>query len=388
MTAVQATALIIFVCAAILAVYILVGYPLLLALLARHPRPVRRHPQQPSVSILLPIRNGAPFVEAKLRSLLSLDYPRELIEILVISDASDDGTDDLVRQFASEGVRLLRVPRGGKPAALNAGIPQLNHEILLLTDVRQIVAPDSLRHLVACFADPQVGVVSGTLLIRAGENQEAQDVGLYWRFETWIREQLSAIDSMLGATGPFYAMRRDLAVPIPPEVLLDDVYLPLSAFFRGYRLIVEPAAKAYDFPTSLHSEFRRKVRTLAGNYQLLKHYPNLLTPANRMWLHYVSYKLGRLALPWLLIALFASSLFLPWPWRTFTITLQLLAYAPALVDPAVPEQSPLKRLTSPIRSFAVMMAAALCAVSVIFVPPQSLWKETRVQGIKSVSSRS
>src|SRR5205085_1070151 len=105
--------------------------------------------------------------------------------------------------------------------------------------------------------------------------------------------------SIPGATGCIYAMRRNLAVPLPSGVLLDDVFLPFAAFFKGFRLILEPAAKAYDSPTSLDTEFRRKVRTQAGVYQLLRYYPQLLGPGNRMWLDFCSHKLGRLALPWL-----------------------------------------------------------------------------------------
>ena len=110
-------------------------------------------------------------------------------------------------------MRLLRVEHGGKCAALNAAIPQSKNEILLLTDVRQVVAPDSLQAMIDCFADPTVGAVSGELLIREGERHDEADTGLYWRFETWIRKKLSAIDSIFGATGPFYSLRRELAVP-------------------------------------------------------------------------------------------------------------------------------------------------------------------------------
>ena len=95
-----------------------------------------------------------------------------------------------------------------------------------------------------------MGAVSGELIIRKGASHDEADIGLYWRYETWIRNRLSDIDSIFGATGPFYALRRELAVPIPPDQLLDDMYLPLAAFFRGYRLIVEPRARAFDYPTS------------------------------------------------------------------------------------------------------------------------------------------
>jgi poly-beta-1,6-N-acetyl-D-glucosamine synthase len=228
-----------------------------------------------------------------------------------------------------------------------------------------------------------VGVVSGELLIRHGDSREETNIGLYWRFESWIRNRLSDIDSMLGATGPFYAIRRELMVPMPPETLLDDLYVPLAAFFNGFRLVVEPAAKAYDDPTSLSTEFRRKVRTLAGNYQIMQQYPALLTPRNRMWFHYLSYKLGRLLLPFALIAIAITSFWLPFRWMVVSaLGLQATVYGLAIFDYFdgwLPEQSIPKRLSSVARTFVVMMLAALCALSVLFVPPQKLWTPTKTR---------
>ena len=221
----------------------------------------------------------------------------------VVSDGSTDDTDAIALSFADRGVSLLRVPHGGKPAALNAAIPAASGEILVLTDVRQELAVDCLQTLVNNFADPAVGVVSGHLIIRRGASRDESEVGLYWRYETWIRDNLSRLDSMFGATGPIYAIRKNLARPLPPDILLDDMALPLFAFFEGWRLIVEPAARAYDVPTGRDVEFTRKVRTLAGNWQLLRYQPKLLTPANRMLWHYLSYKLGRLLLPFFLMTI-------------------------------------------------------------------------------------
>lgn len=359
--------------------YVLFGYPVLLRLLAtRRARPIAKEHRRPAVSVVIPVHNGAAFLAAKLESVLALDYPAHLVEIFVVSDGSTDGTDRIAGEFAPSGVRLLRVPRGGKPAALNAAIPHTSGEILVLTDVRQALAPDSLQWLVDCFADPSVGVVSGELVIRSGITQDEQDTGLYWRYESRIREHLAALDSIFGATGPFYALRRELFVPIPPDMLLDDVYLPLSAFFRGYRLVVETRARAYDYPTSRHTEFRRKVRTLAGNYQILLAYPRLLTPSNRMWFHFVSYKLGRLLLPFALLAVGGASFGLPAPWSWAAIAMQAVLYALALFEPLLPEATLLRRLASLIRTFVVLVAAALCALAVFFVPARSLWKETRI----------
>jgi hypothetical protein len=231
-----------------------------------------------------------------------------------------------------------------------------------------------------CFADPAVGVVSGELTIREGNNLEESNIGVYWKFESWIRNRLSDLDSMMGATGPFYAIRRELMVRMPAETLLDDLYVPLAAFFRGYRLVVEPAAKAYDDPTSLSTEFRRKVRTLAGNYQIMRQYPGLLTSRNRMRFHYLSYKLGRLLLPFALIIIAVTCFWLPSRWMVITaVAAQVAIYGLAFLDERLDEESILKRLSSAARTFVVMMLAALCALSVFFVSPQKLWTPTKTR---------
>ena len=237
------------------------------------------------------------------------------MEIMVVSDASTDDSEAIATEFASRGVQLMRVPRGGKAAALNAAIPRLKGEILVLTDVRQALAPDSLRLLIACFADPTVGAVSAELHILQGERHEESDFGLYWRYEIWMRKHMSRIGSTFGTNGPYYAMRRELAEPIPPDTLIDDVVMLLPCLFRGYRIILEPGAKAFDFPTTLKSEFRRKLRTLGGLWQVFLRHPKLLSSANPMRFHFVSQKVGRLFLPYALLLLTLSAFGLPPPWR-------------------------------------------------------------------------
>ena len=220
-------------------------------------------------------------------------------------------------------------------------------------------------------------MVSGELKIRRGDSAGAADVGLYWRMETWIRNRLSLVDSMFGATGPIYALRRELFVPVPESILLDDMYLPLAAFFRGYRLLMEESAIAWDLPTSAETEFTRKVRTLAGNYQLLAHYPGLLLPwRNRLWLHYLSYKMGRLLLPWLLMAILLGSFFVPAPLMYYALTLQGMVYALALADPLIGQTNLLKSASSPLRTFCLMMLAAMSAVRIFWTDPRSLWVVT------------
>lgn len=368
-------AVLVFTACALALLYILFGYPALLAVLAKwHARPIHRALQQRSVTVLLAVYNGERWIRAKLESILALDYPPGLLDVIVISDGSDDRTNDITRGFHDRGVELLVVPHGGKALALNAGMARARGDILLFTDVRQELARDSLSRLVACFADPSVGVASGELVMRDGATREESNVGLYWRYEKWIRKNLSRIDSVLGATGCIYAMRRDLAVPLPPGALLDDVYLPLGAFFRGYRIVLEEGAHAFDAPASLRSEFSRKVRTQAGVFQIMRYYPALLWSSNRMLVHFLSHKFGRLTLPYLLIGMALASFWLPQPWRTAALSVQVGVYGLSLLDLWLPEGSAVKRLSSPLRTFVALVASALFAVSIFVVPSSRLWK--------------
>jgi cellulose synthase/poly-beta-1,6-N-acetylglucosamine synthase-like glycosyltransferase len=218
--------------------------------------------------------------------------------------------------------------------------------------------------------------VSGNLKIRRGATVEEESTGLYWRYENAIRSNLSRLHSMLGATGPVHLLRRRLFVPIPPDCLLDDMFLPLSVHLAGYRLVLEEKAIAIDEPTVLASEFRRKVRTQAGNLQLLVMLPGLFSRRNRMRFHYVSLKLGRLSLPWLLLAALLSSLFLPGPWRLLAVP-QVAFWLMALADPLLPQGSFPKKLTGSARAFAVLVFSAVAALRILFMPARSLWVEAR-----------
>lgn len=370
-------AALIFIISSLLILYVLAVYPLLLSLAARFfGRPVVKHDVPQSVSVIIAVRNGERWLRPKLKSVLALDYPREKLEITVVSDGSTDRTEEIARSFAEDGVRLLVVPAGGKPAALNAAVPHATGDLLFLTDVRQILDPACLRHLVACMADPSVGVVSGNLKILRGATVEEESTGLYWRYENSIRRNMARLDSMLGATGPVYLLRRRLYVPIPPDCLLDDMFLPLSIHLAGYRLALEEEAIAIDEPTLLSSEYRRKVRTQAGNLQLLALLPGLFSRKNRMRFHYVSSKIGRLLLPWLLFAALVSSFFLPGSWRLLAAP-QILFWLIALADGLFPQGSSAKRITGPARAFAVLIFSAVAALKILVSPARDLWVEAR-----------
>jgi cellulose synthase/poly-beta-1,6-N-acetylglucosamine synthase-like glycosyltransferase len=367
-----------FLLSALAVAYVLVGYPLLLAGLARwRERPVERREHVAPVTVVIAVRNGERWLRGKLDSVLAQDYPADSMDVLVVSDGSTDATEQIAASYAGRRVRTMRVPFGGKPAALNAAVPQTSGQLLFFTDVRQVLRPDCLRRLVAAMADPTVGVVSGDMRIARGASEEEANTGLYWRYENWIRGNLSRVDSMLGATGPVYLVRRSLYVPIPPDSLLDDVFLPLSVLLQGYRLVIEPGAVAIDEPTGLAAEFRRKVRTQAGIIQLLGTFPGLLGGRNRMRFHFVSLKIGRLLLPFLLAALLVTAFGLPSPWRWLAALPQLAFWGAALLDPLVPDGGTAKKLTGLPRAFAVLVWAAACAWKILFVSPRDLWVETR-----------
>ncbi len=371
-----AAAIAVFLGAIFLLAYVLVGYPILLRLLAaRRPNPVRKQHFQPAVSFVVPVHNGERYLAAKIDTILGLDYPRHLIEILIVADGCGDATESIAA--ARPEVRLLSIPRGGKCAGLNAGIAAAGNEILILTDIRQQLRPDSLQHLMNCLADPTVGVVSADLHLTDTADSAAAQMANYRRLETALRDSLSALDSMFGATGAYYAMRRSLALralPLPHDLLLDDMYLPLTAFFSGYRLVIEPRAVALDIAVPLEVEVGRKSRTLAGNYQLLRYMPQLLSLRNRMLGHFLSYKVGRLLMPYLLILIAVSSFFLPYPLNLLAVGGQAAGYGLALADPWIPRRFPLKKLSAAARAFVAMMIATVRALAIFFVPAGELWK--------------
>lgn len=331
--------------------------------------------------MLLAVHNGEQFVRKKLECLLALDYPRELLDILVVSDGSTDATDSIVESFADQGVRLLPVRRGGKPAALNAGLAHLAGEVVFFTDVRQELPPDTLSHLVANFADPTVGVVTGEPRFQ-NPDQGPGGLGLefYWNYELWVRRRHSQIRSACNTTGWIYAVRRDLLKPIPPDTLTDDALIPQRVLVGGYRVVVEPRALAFESAKITSREFRRKLRTLAGLWQVHARMPELLTAGNPMLFHFFWHKSARLLLPWAMLMTWLGIALLPAsPFQRFLVFAPFLLLAVAALDSLLPRQSILKRVSSPAATFLVMNLAALTSPVVFIVPPAALWPPTQAE---------
>jgi glycosyltransferase involved in cell wall biosynthesis len=304
--------------------YVYVGYPLVAALSAvwrgqRH----RQAPIEPTVTVVVAAHNEGKRLAARIANLLSLDYPRDRLEVVVGSDGSTDDTLERARQFSSEGVIVRQfVVRRGKPAVINALMPDVRSEIVVFADARQTFEPGALRALVANFADAQVGAVCGELMLKS--NRDAATAGhgtaFYWRYEKWIRSMESRVDSTVGATGAIYAIRRALFEPIPADTILDDVLIPLRIARRGYRVVFEPHARANDeISTTARQEFSRRTRTIAGTFQLFARERWLYNPlVNRLWVQTISHKGLRLMLPALHAALFAANVALvhkaPYAW--------------------------------------------------------------------------
>lgn len=359
----MSTAEIVFWVAAAFVLYPTLIYPVLIGVLgwlfARPPR--RQKGFRTSVSFVLCVHNEAAHVEKRLLELIGvLDATGIPGQIIVVSDGSTDDTATLVRLNSKQYVRLLEVPdRGGKAAALTAGAAIATGDVLVFGDVRQTWAPDALELLLENFADDRIGAVSGDLVVLSGPGAVA-GVGLYWKLEKWMRQQESLLGSQVGVTGAISAVRRELFTPIPPGTVLDDVYWPLSVAMKGKRVVHDSRAFAYDrLPDRAADEFRRKVRTLAGNFQLLLRLPSALLPwRNPTWFALLSHKLARLAVPWAMLTLFVTNWFAEGPFYVAVLLIQIICYGLALAGLMSRRGG---RLTSTPASFVVLNAAAWVA---------------------------
>lgn len=293
--------------------YPYVIYPMLLLVAARfHPRRRQEYgPVSSSFSLVIAAHNEEAVIERRLRELITLVHASgRRGEVILVSDGSTDATVSLARPFMKEGIRILELPvNRGKALALTLGCELATHDILVFADVRQTWAPETLERLLQPFADPEVGAVSGDLVLESNAGV-MMAVGFYWRYEKWLRKLESRVHSTVGVTGAISAVRHQLFRGIPEGTLLDDVYWPLQAAMQGYRVIHADHAHAYDrLPERSQDEFRRKVRTLCGNFQLATQLPNALLPwRNPIWFQYFSHKLLRLVVPWALLGMLIESL--------------------------------------------------------------------------------
>jgi cellulose synthase/poly-beta-1,6-N-acetylglucosamine synthase-like glycosyltransferase len=313
-----------------------IGYPAAVAALARvRPRPPRRAPILPAVTLIVPAHNEEDVIERKLENVLGLDYPRDQLEVVVASDDSRDATHDIVAGFEPRGVRLIRCERGGKVAAQDRAVRESTGEIVAFGDANVDWDPDALRELVAPFADPAVGMTCGQVrLVNAagGTNQE----GVYWRYEMWLRARESLVHSMTGSNGAIYAVRREAYREVDPR-FGHDLSFPYLMVQNGYRAVYEPGARATEnMTTDIEDEFRRKVRMFEHAWLMLfrgRMFRLRVGPV--YWIELVSHRLLRYWSGPLHVVLLASSALLAGTGAVYAIALGVQLAGLALVGVSI-----------------------------------------------------
>ena len=313
--------------------YIYAGYPVLVWVLARlFGRAPRRADCIPAVSLLIPAYNEEAHLEQKLANSAALDYPKERLEIVVASDGSTDQTNAIAKRFAAQGVRLIAMRDNiGKSAMLSRVVPLVQGDIVVFSDASSALEPDALRKLVRNFADRRVGCVCGLYRLQAGEDMRAQGEGLYWRYETWLKQQESRLHSILGAHGAFYAIRKDLFQPLAAGTVNDDYLIPMRIVAQGARAVYESEAVSWERElATIEGEFARRRRIAVGNCQQIVALARLLNPL-RGWVAFCffSHKVLRTVAPLFMVAVLVSSAWLWQPWNLLALSLQGLFYASA-----------------------------------------------------------
>ncbi|MDI1446965.1 glycosyltransferase family 2 protein [Polyangium sp. 6x1] len=321
--------------------YTYVGYPVGIWILSRLRRDEPVDPavvaEWPAVTVVIAVHDEAARLAAKLENLRALDYPRDRLRFLFVSDGSTDGTDALLAR--EPDVTFVRYPeRRGKAYALNVAMAHVETPVVVFADVRQRIERPAVRHLVARLMQPGVGAVSGELLHVDPRTLTAAHIGLYWRYEKWIRKAESRFASTVGVTGALYVMRREDYTPLEPGTLLDDFEQPMHLARRGRRVVFEPRAVMYDeLEQNMAGERKRKIRTLTGNFQSFARHRWLFLPwQNPLWVQFVSHKWFRLLVPYALGVMYTSSVLSSGTLYRAAATLQGAFYALSFAGAAIP----------------------------------------------------
>ena len=352
-------------------------------------KPVRKLKNDfyPSVSVVIAARNEEKNIEQRIRNILEQDYPKEKLELIIVSDGSTDNTEDIVTQMIEEAekltperyssLKLIQNERSrGKPFSINQGVLASKGEFVVFADCRQRFSQNAIQQLVNNFIDENVGCVSGELIFEkmAGSSIQAE-MGAYWNFEKWLRKTESKTGSVPGATGAIYAIRKELFKPIPKSTFLDDVLIPMYIVMQGYRVVFEPGAIAYDrVSKNFDSEKRRKIRTLAGNWQLLMLEPALLNPLkDPLWVRFLSHKIFRLLIPFCLITLLFLALFLQDIYSVFFLMGFFIFVLIACLPPITGHLKIITGFTNAFRSLIFLNYFALIAPFKLVLSPKKLW---------------
>lgn len=349
--------------------YTYIGYSLTILLFAQFVRhPTRREPIEPRLTYLITAYNEDKNIRAKLEQVLSLDYPQDKLEVIVASDGSTDGTDAIVRQFAGRGVRLVRVEgRVGKTETQNRAVREATGEIIVFSDATTLYEPAALRNIVRNYADASVGAVSGRYEYR---NPTGAPIGfgsiLFWRYENFIKVLQTRIRTITGCCGCIYSVRRELYQPLPADII-SDLVEPLTILEKGYRIVFEPDAIAFEETTENASEeFGMRVRVVTRGMRGLWYMRRLFNPLRFGFvaLQLISHKVLRwLIAPFLALLLLSNLWLLGSSWfYAMTLGLQLAFYGIALLGLLAERSNITFRLLTIPLYFVTVNAAAVVAM--------------------------
>ena len=363
-----------------------IGYPLVVIAAARLRCTPKSGPagepasEVPTVCFIIAAYNEQRVIEAKLHNTLSLDYPPERLRIIVACQGSSDATPEIARSFEPHGVLVLHDPkRGGKTAALNEAVAHCSSDIVVFSDANNAFEHSALKRLVAHFADPAIGGVTGLKQIRAADDRESSvGDGLYWAYESAIKAAESALGSITAADGEIFAMRRDLFRPMDPTLINDDAALTLDIVQAGRRLVYEPEAKSFeDASITIGDDFNVKVRMVSGGFQTLqRNWRFLFSPRTRFAWQFFCHKTLRWVAPELLIVLLvASATQLHQPRYAALFGMQLAFYALGLTGLFLRSGTrPLPKLLYVPFYFCAMNAAAFMGLY-RYLTGTTMWKK-------------
>lgn len=303
-----------FFFALVMCLYVYVLYPILLLILGfLFRRPVRKGDIRPITSIIIPAHNEEKIIEKKIENTMSLDYPKDNVEVIVASDGSTDRTEEIVNKYEHLGIRLLSIPRVGKVKALNNSVPKAKGEIIVFTDANSILEADALKNLISNFSDPEVGGVCGNqkYLHKHLGDSSSKGENLYWSYDKWIKKLESQINSAVAADGSIYGLRKKLFIPISDPAQADDFAISAAVVTQGYRLVYDPEAISYEnAPASSDLEFSRKVRVANQTINALLNLKQALNPFKYGFyaIELLSHKVLRYLVPFFLVIAFFTNI--------------------------------------------------------------------------------
>ncbi|MCJ7790947.1 MAG: glycosyltransferase family 2 protein [Dehalococcoidia bacterium] len=354
----------------IVVAYVYVGYPLLLAVLSivKRPAHIRQAEITPAVSLIIAAYNEEKVIAQKIENTLALDYPRENLEIIVVSDGSTDNTNGIVRRYEDQGVKLIALEKNrGKSAAENAGMAVATGEIVVFSDATGIYSHDALRNLVRPFADAEVGCVTGLVEYgNVGTTAASDGEGVYWRYEVFLRLLESSVGNLAMASGSILACRRSLAQSLD-EAVGEDFVTPMNAGMQGFRTLFAPRAVSHELIAETdQSLLKTKVRIINKDLLGLFLCRSILNPFRYPLYAWglISHKLLRWLVPYFLIALFVVNvLLLDHPLFQIIMALQIVFYVIALVGYLCQRKGKPPRILGLPFSFCLVNLAALVGVA-------------------------